>query len=79
MRRSILDGHSHGAIDISRMTVAEARATLLGAFDKASLSSRLYLVNMALTLNAGDQVVAPAPVQEIVVKRATPRLRLVTR
>lgn len=77
MRRSILNGHSHGAIDISRMTVAEARATLLGAFDKASLSSRLYLVNVALTLNAGDEVAPAAPVREIITKTATPKLRLV--
>ena len=77
MRRSILNGHSHGAIDISRMTVAEARATLLGAFDKASLSSRLYLVNVALTLNAGDEVAPAAPVREIITKSGTPKLRLV--
>lgn len=77
MRRSILNGHSHGAIDISRMTVAEARATLLGAFDKASLSSRLYLVNVALTLNAGDEVAPAAPIREIITKTATPKLRLV--
>lgn len=77
MRRSILNGHSHGAIDISRMTVAEARATLLGAFDKASLSSRLYLVNVALALNAGDEVAPAAPVREIITKSATPKLRLV--
>lgn len=79
MRRSILDGHSHGAIDISRMTVAEARATLLGAFDKASLSTRLYLVNVALTLNAGDEAAPVAPVREIIAKSAMPKLRLVQR
>jgi hypothetical protein len=77
MRRSILNGHSHGAIDISRMTVAEARATLLGAFDKASLSSRLYLVNVALTLNADDKAAPVAPVREIITKSTTPKLRLV--
>lgn len=78
MRDRILDQHGERAVDISTMTIAEARATLVRAFDCASPSSRTYLVNMALTLNASDQPIVAEAVQSVAPITSPPKLRLVS-
>ena len=78
MRDRILDRHGETTVDISTMTIAEARATLVRAFDCASTSSRAYLVNMALTLNAGDQPTSAVTAPKVVPLSAPAKLRLVS-